>query len=337
MEAPHFCTYFDHRYLTRGLALWRSLSRHCPGAVLWVVCLDEECHGTLSHLAIAGIRLLKQSDLETAFPRLLAAKSSRSTVEYYFTCTPFLPLLLFRQNPNLARVTYLDADFFFYSSPLAVLEDTAEDSVVITPHGFPESHRDHEKFGIFNVGWVGFRNDSHGIKCLEWWGERCLEWCYDQVEPERFGDQKYLDQFPTLFDGVRILNHQGVNAAIWNSSQHFACDRDGVVHLGHEPLVCFHFHGFKMRNPWLLQTNAGYWKLPLSVDFKRFIITPYLAALDAEETLLKDRGLAKSALGMTTARGLGANGPRFSPRRTLETLRLWLQGNLSIRCCDRIY
>ena len=36
-----YCTYFDHNYLSRGLALYHSLQRHAPGARLWVLCLSE--------------------------------------------------------------------------------------------------------------------------------------------------------------------------------------------------------------------------------------------------------------------------------------------------------
>ena len=32
-----YCSYFDHNYLSRGVALYRSLQRHAPGARLWVL------------------------------------------------------------------------------------------------------------------------------------------------------------------------------------------------------------------------------------------------------------------------------------------------------------
>ena len=43
-----YCTYFDHNYLSRGLALYHSLQRHAPGARLWVLCLSEACHRILA-------------------------------------------------------------------------------------------------------------------------------------------------------------------------------------------------------------------------------------------------------------------------------------------------
>ena len=332
-----FCTYFDHRYLTRGLALWQSLRTHCPEAVLWVVCLDQLCHDALQRLSLPAINLLTLADLEKAFPELLTVKNERSAVEYFFTNTAFLPLYLLRNNPSMGRITYLDADFFFHGSPEHVLNDTSRDSIVITPHRYSESHREHEKFGLFNVGWVGFRNDERAIKCLEWWGAKCVEWCFDRVEPDRFGDQKYLDQFPRLFEGVRILEPKNVNAAIWNiGDARITSDESGVKIAG-EPLVCFHFHGFKMRGAWLLQTNAGYWGVPMSQDFKRLIVGPYLATLAEQERRLLQAGLGNLGAGLKSGRGVKPSGWIVrGPRRWIETARLWWQGNLSLCCCDRV-
>ena len=52
-----------------------------------------------------------------------------------------------------------------------------------------------------------FRNDPNGLDALRWWTERCLEWCYS--EPEHFGDQRYLQEWPTSRPGVHVLRHPG--------------------------------------------------------------------------------------------------------------------------------
>jgi len=88
----YFCTYFDRNYLPRGLALYRSLQCHCPAFQLWVLCMDAACYETLSALALPDVHLIAREDFEAGDEGLLAAKQTRSLIEYYFTCTPSLPL-----------------------------------------------------------------------------------------------------------------------------------------------------------------------------------------------------------------------------------------------------
>lgn len=57
-----YCTYFDHNYLSRGVALHRSLQRHAPGARLWVCCEDRE--GFRRHLDGCGV----SSDIHYPIP-----------------------------------------------------------------------------------------------------------------------------------------------------------------------------------------------------------------------------------------------------------------------------
>ena len=63
-----YCTYFDHSYLSRGLALYHSLQRHAPGSRLWVLCLSDACHRTLIALALPDIVAVRLADFETADP-----------------------------------------------------------------------------------------------------------------------------------------------------------------------------------------------------------------------------------------------------------------------------
>src|SRR2546421_9362218 len=109
-----FCTYFDHRYLTRGLALYESLQRHAGGADLHVLCMDELAAAALRELALPRLHVIPIAELERADPELAASRATRSTIEYYFTTSPSLPLYLLDQNPELESVTYVDADLFFF-------------------------------------------------------------------------------------------------------------------------------------------------------------------------------------------------------------------------------
>ena len=74
-ERPsYFCTYFDHRYLPQGLALYRSLQRHCPLCQLWVLCLDRLCYQILAQMRLPALELISLDELEDADPALLSVK-----------------------------------------------------------------------------------------------------------------------------------------------------------------------------------------------------------------------------------------------------------------------
>ena len=83
-----YCTYFDHNYLSRGLALYHSLQRHAPDLSLWVLCLNDICYRALAELDLPNLVLRRIADFEAADPEVAATRSTRSTLEYYFTCSP---------------------------------------------------------------------------------------------------------------------------------------------------------------------------------------------------------------------------------------------------------
>lgn len=275
----HFCTYLDHRYLTRGLALAGSLRRHCPDVRLWVLCLDDVSYAALVALGLPHIVPISLADFERDDRPLQVARSNRSLIEYYFTCTPSLPLFVLRHQPQIEMLTYVDADLFFFGSPEPLFAEIGDSSIGIIPHRFPETMSHLEQFGIFNVGWLTFRRDENGLQCLEWWRERCLEWCYDRVEPDRFADQKYLDHWPQRFNGVHIIQHKGANVASWNVLGHCITKSPGGVMVDDQALIFFHFHHVKQRASWLFETDFLAYDVKPSRVVKRDVFSPYLKAL----------------------------------------------------------
>ena len=240
-----FCTYFDERYVPQGLALYESLERHCKEFKLWVLCMDEGCFQILEKLALKFLIPVRLEQLEEFAPDLLVAKGNRRSIEYYFTCTPVLPVYIFENNADVNVVTYLDADLYFFDDPKPVFEELSDRSIGIIGHRFPDQLKDHEIFGIYNVGWVSFRRDENALNCLRWWKDRCMEGCDQSLENGRFGDQKYLDDWPTRFKNVAVLEHKGANLAPWNLVKyHLECFGDSFK-VDSQPLIFFHFHGLK--------------------------------------------------------------------------------------------
>ena len=193
-----YCTYFDHNYLPRGLALYHSLQRHAPGAELWVLCLSEACYRALLALDLPNLVPVRLADFEAANPDVAATRPSRSLIEYYFTCSPAWILFVLESNPDAEWVTYLDSDLFFFASPDPIYDEMNDAAFGIIPHRFSRGLEDQRRFGLYNVGWVSVRRRDDGIAALRWWRERCIEWCYDRVEGDRFADQRYLDPVPGI-------------------------------------------------------------------------------------------------------------------------------------------
>jgi hypothetical protein len=281
----HYCTFFDQRYAAQGIALWLSLRRHDPTAVLWVLALDGATMAAVRALGEADLRGVPLAELEAADPALLTAKANRAPVEYVFTLSPCLPLFLLKRHPEIAVVTYLDADLAFFSSPAPIFAELGKSSILIVGHRFPDFLSHLETCGRFNVGVLCFRHDALGRACLEDWRAQCLEWCYDRVEPGRFADQKYLDAWPGKFPGVVVCTHPGVNLAPWNWMNHrYAFAPDGLRVDG-APLVVFHFSRFKVLGPARLDSGQiEYGVMPLRL--RTWIYGRYWTLLEAARARL---------------------------------------------------
>jgi hypothetical protein len=225
--------------------MWRSLKTRSASACLHVLCLNEACQEILESLKLPDVHLHPLSALEAADPALLGARSNRSRVEYYFTLTPCLPLYLLRTHPEISQLTYVDADLFFFADPQPVLDEIHGHAVGIIEHRFPDELVYLEKHGRFNVGWLTFNRDPVALDCLKVWREQCINWCYDRVEPGRFAEQKYLDEWPTRFDGIWVVQHRGANVAPWNLNRFELSLQGEELRVGGQPILFFHAHGFR--------------------------------------------------------------------------------------------
>ena len=268
----------------------RSLRRNVPDATVWVLCLSPEAERILLETAEPGVRTIGLADFERGDDELAHAKADgRSTVEYYFTLTPSLIRYLQDNLPDVEVVTYLDGDMWFLADPEPVYDEMSDASVLIIPHGFVPEMRHLEQFGIYNVGWLSFRNDERGRACAEWWRQRTNEWCFDRVDGGRFCEQGYLDQFQNLFPGVHVLAHRGANLAPWNIAARVICRCDTVLQADNDLVLFFHFHGLSRLTDGEYLTSHGLYKAPLSPLVREALYYPYIAEVTAIEVELERR------------------------------------------------
>jgi hypothetical protein len=282
----NFCTLFNSTYLTRGLAMYYSLERHCPDFRLYILAFDQNCYDTLNALNLANATIISLDEFEDA--ELLQVKATRTATEYCWTCTP-VSIAYCISRFKLDSCTYIDADLMFYSDPKALLDEMGERSVLITEHRYTQQYDQSEISGKYCVQFVCFRNDQRGQKVLQWWKQACINWCYNRVEENKFGDQKYLDDWCERFEGVHELQHLGGGVAPWNMQQYeFSRKPDGL--MGTElatgrtfDLVFFHFHGFRYHKTNVFIPAGPYL---LNENLLTLIYGPYIKSLEQTRDLL---------------------------------------------------
>lgn len=277
----HYCTYFDRHYLNRGLALLESLRKHETSRfILFVVCMDEITRVILAQLAIPEIHLIPLHEIEQRDEALLSTKRSRSLVEYYWTMTPTIILRILERDRSIQCLTYLDADLFFFSSPQPLFEELGENSILIHEHRFsPSQAHLGTHNGRFNVGLLSFRRDEQALQALRWWRDRCLEWCFARYEQGKMGDQLYLEDWPTRFKGVTVLQHQGVGVGPWNHDQYdIHASSDARTLVGDALLIFYHFHSLKLASSDLaIPVSHPHYRL--TIPGLTYCFIPYLEAL----------------------------------------------------------
>ncbi len=245
----NFCTLFDSNYLSRGIALYRSLEKHCNNFHLFIFAFDNKSYSVLKKLNFPKVTIISLNEFEDQ--ELLRVKPTRSVAEYCWTSTSST-ILYVLENFNVDNCTYVDADVFFYSSPEPIFQEMGGKSILITEHRYSPQYNKELKAGKYCVQFVTFRNDVNGLKALRWWRDRCIEWCYARYEDGKFGDQLYLDDWTERFHGVHVMQHLGGGLAAWNVQQYdFKKVNDKI--FGQEILtgkifevIFYHFHYLKL-------------------------------------------------------------------------------------------
>ncbi len=246
-KVPNICTLMTKDYLAQGLALHYSLEKHCGRGRfrLWILCIDDTAYDLLAQMDLANVTLISMDNIMNK--KLKKIRRERQLYEFCWTLKPVLVTYLLKNNYSLDSILYIDADVFFFKGVRDIYEDWADHSVFLTE--LLLSPEWEQRLGKYSAGLVGFKRDKTGMKCLRSWRRKCLKWCYDRQEEGLWGDQKYLDDWPRLYSGVKISENKGINAGSWNLRKGCrVCSEGGAAHLNGIELVCFHFSGFRVIN-----------------------------------------------------------------------------------------
>lgn len=294
-----FCTLFDSYYLDKGLTLYRSLMHCTENFKLYIFCFDDNSYDILNDLKLEHAIVIHHSQIEDE--ELLRLKEERSKAEYCWTCTPVIIEYVLKHfgEPNC---TYIDADLYFFSDPQILFDEIEETkaNIVITEHRFKNNwngRRLCRRSGKYCVEFNYFDQSPNAQEALTWWKEKCYEWCFHLYEPERMGDQKYLEKFPELFQGVHELSHPGGGVAPWNLGQYkLSRIEDGQpvltdVKSGKEfPVIFYHFQNIRYLSEDMVNVSSG----SHSKKTKDAVYRPYLKEIERSRRELKKYGVTFS-------------------------------------------
>lgn len=277
----NFCTLFDSNYLIKGLCMYDSLKYVCVDFHLYIFAFDEKSDSILRNMQLDYVTVISLSEFED--PELLEVKGTRGKGEYCWTCTSST-ILYCIQKFQLDSCTYLDADLFFYNDPKVLIDEMGDKDVLITSHRYTPEYDLSATCGKYCVQFVTFKNTKNGLNVLNWWRNACLNWCYARYEDGKFGDQMYLDDWPTRFEGIHELEHLGGGVAPWNMQQ-YKFYKTNQYWRGIElatkqefELIFFHFHAIHSYHMGFMKIFyfEGY---SLSQAIKRDIYLPYITQL----------------------------------------------------------
>lgn len=273
-----YVTYFDKQYAARGLSMMQSLFDHDAKAHIIVLALDPLVQQIILDTFSEKVCILTVEEL-FEFEPLLHTCKNRSPWELYATQKPIL-IQYAMQYGFFQQITYVDADLLFFSDLAPFFIEVEKASIAISPHRFPPANVHLEMYGIFNAGFIYFKNDNIAKKCLADWCSQCLAWCYNKIEADgRFMNQGYLNEWPNLYANLKVITHSGINLAPWNLDGCPLAYENGEVFVNNEPLICYHYSGLVQNS----QEEWYSWYPAINNNFalvKETIYRPYFSVVD---------------------------------------------------------
>jgi hypothetical protein len=274
--------------------MYESLSVHISDFHLFIFAFDELSNRILLNLSLDKVTIVSLDEFETE--ELKKVKKERSKAEYCWTCTPSIISYVFEKY-NVQDCTYLDSDLLFYSDPSILISEMYQHdkNVLITEHRFSCIPRLYEekRAGRFCVQFMTFVNEKSSLIVLDKWRKQCINWCYARYEEGRFGDQKYLDDWPSAYQNIHILVHQGGGIAPWNLGKYvFKKDKNLITGKVKRTgsifeIVFFHFQYVKFLEDGSF--DVGWYLIPTFV--KNIFYKPYIKNIVETESRLQNKCL----------------------------------------------
>lgn len=246
----HFYTSITTCYLPKARVLVETLKRYNPDAVMHLVMADD---------------LPEEFDLEKElFDYVWYAEDfikTNNNKQWFYEhtvvelCTAIKPAAAIHilKNTDANEIVFLDPDIAVYGNLDELQEKLQTHSLLLTPHQVDPAITDigvrndeicSLKHGVFNFSFFAVKRNEEGLRFLNWWNSRLMDYCYDDIPNGLFTDQKWGNLIPCFFDFCYILRGVEYNVATWNlATRKLTGNRNTGWFVNDRPLKFFHFTG----------------------------------------------------------------------------------------------
>ena len=252
-------------YLAQARTLGDSLQQTNPDYQYSIGLVDKVSEANLPADLIPDYPMIEVDTI--GIPDFAAMCNRYDITELNTAVKPFYIDYLYKTYPNATEVIYFDPDIIVFQPLHDLNAALTTHSLVLTPHTCsptPDWERPNEQHhlntGIFNLGFIGLRNDATARQFVDWWKDRLVYECRIDLCAGLFVDQQWVNFAPVYYDNVLIDHHLGYNAAYWNlHERYFSQDDLGQWQVSNqrepgetvesEPLQFFHFSGYNPDKP----------------------------------------------------------------------------------------
>lgn len=299
--------FFPHLY-----ALKSSIDRVGWQVSLTVVCVDDELARMVNDADWSNVVAVPPSEYMT--PNLAEVKRTRSIGEFCWTLTGPTLMLASAMSGRSDWTAYVDTDVWFARYPKRTMEEFTQSAadVMITPHGFAPDYDSTERAGRYVVQFLPVRRGAVD-DILATWSANCLADCSVDSTVGQLGDQKYLEDWPSLYgDRVHVLSDPGLIQGPWNMTRYPYSEAEA-----------FHFHALRWKGGRRFWIGAN--RIPQPTI--RHAYDPYLREVLRGIEVSRMLGVEPRVFGrqVEVVKGLGISASRLrralwnlNPNRTLS-------------------
>ena len=179
-------------------------------------------------------------------------------VELNTAAKPFYIEHLYRRDPAVQSVIYLDPDIFVFGSFQALQAKLADSNLIVTPHSCTyDNSALNIRYeiamlctGIYNLGFIATSRSETTFAFLNWWETRLQNHCYYRPGSGVFVDQLWITLAHLYFSGFQVEMDPGYNMCYWNHIERRleVCDGRYVVN-GQHALIFYHFSSYNPLKP----------------------------------------------------------------------------------------